>query len=32
MLGIATRKELHDLFCPFVLCFAFEIGCCAWRK
>jgi hypothetical protein len=29
-LGLRTRKELHDLFCPFVLCFAFEIGCCAW--
>ena len=29
-LGLRTRKLEHDLFCPFVRCFAFEIGCCPW--
>lgn len=30
-LGLKTRHEAHDLFCPVFYCFAFEIGCCAWN-
>ena len=30
-LGLQTRRELHDLFCPFLHCFAFDVGCCEWE-
>jgi hypothetical protein len=32
LLGERTRKYSHDLFCPIVACFAFDIDCCTPEK